>query len=45
MEIAVSATNLFDDRHLEFPVTTAPGAPLQTTPHRRTLYFSLTGKF
>jgi outer membrane receptor protein involved in Fe transport len=43
--VALSATNLFDDRHLEFPVTTPPGSPMEVTPQRRTLYLSLTGQF
>jgi iron complex outermembrane receptor protein len=38
--IAVSATNLFDDHHVEYPIPSPTG---DVTPQRRTLYLSLTG--
>jgi outer membrane receptor for ferrienterochelin and colicin len=43
--LALSATNLFDDRHVEYPVNQTIGPVQQVSPQRRTLYLSLTGKF
>lgn len=43
--LALVATNLFDDKHLEFPVQTSPGSNPEGTPQRRTFYITLSGKF
>jgi outer membrane receptor for ferrienterochelin and colicin len=39
--LSVIATNLFDDRHLEFPA----GNPVESVPQRRTVYLALKGGF
>jgi len=41
--ISAVATNLFDDKHLEFPLS-SPGSTPQVAPQRRTLYLMVTGK-
>jgi outer membrane receptor protein involved in Fe transport len=43
--VSAVVTNLFDNRHLEVPVATAPGSIIQSAPQRRSVYFMLTGKF
>ncbi len=42
---AIVASNLFDERHYEFPVTTDPSTTPQVALQRRSLYFSLSGGF
>ena len=43
--ISAVATNLFDDKHLELPLTTDPFTPPQGVQQRRTLYLMFDGKF
>jgi outer membrane receptor protein involved in Fe transport len=42
--VAVSAANLLNDGHIEYPIVTAPGTPAQVAPQHRTVYLSITGK-
>ncbi|HLK54948.1 MAG TPA: TonB-dependent receptor [Chthonomonadaceae bacterium] len=42
--ISAVAINLFDDKHLEFPMGTSAGTATESTPQRRTLYLMVTGK-
>ena len=39
--LSLIATNLFDDRHLEYPI----GSPAQAGRQRRTVYLALKGGF
>ena len=42
--LSLSATNLFDDKHIEFPAAATGGSPASGVPQRRTIYFGLSGK-
>ncbi len=44
-KVSLVATNLLDDKHLEFPLDTNPGAPPVAARQRRTLYFMIDGRF
>lgn len=43
--LSLVATNLFDDRHYEFPLTSGPSTTPQVAQLRRSLYIALSGGF
>lgn len=45
LTLSLAATNLFDDKHLEYPYLNSPATPRESAPQRRTLSMSLQGKF